>query len=277
MSAGTTARPRPDSLQTGGGFFAVWTVLVLVFFHAPIALLIVYSFNNARFGIAWHGFTTRWYADLFRNEMLLRALQNSLLIASVATVLAVALGTLGAWLLHRYRFPGSRAIALLVFVPMAIPEVLMGVSLLLLFVALKMQLGFATTILAHTTFCFPFVLIAVQARLDGLDPHLEEAALDLGARPWQAFARVILPQLAPAIFSGALMAFALSMDEYIVTSFTAGPSSQTLPLKIFGMVKTGLNPQLNALSALFVAATVLLVIARKVFEKTWVKQSASPP
>ena len=145
----------------------------------------------------------------------------------------------------------------------------MGVSLLILFVSLKMELGFATTIIAHTTFCFPFVLVAVQARLAGIDPHLEEAALDLGARPWQAFWFVIVPFLMPAIIAGALMSFALSVDEYIVTFFTVGPQAQTLPLKIFGMVKTGLNPQLNALSTLFVAATVLLVIAREVLGRLW--------
>jgi len=164
-------------------------------------------------------------------------------------------------MLYRYRFPFQRVIGLLIFIPMVIPEVLMGVSLLAEFVhLLKLPLGYTTLIIAHTTFCFPFVLVSVQASLRGLDPCLEEAAMDLGATPAQAFRLVILPYLLPAVISGALMSFTLSLDEYIVSVFTAGSDSQTLPLKVYGMAKIGLNPQLNALSTLFVIATILLVL-----------------
>jgi spermidine/putrescine transport system permease protein len=241
--------------------FGAWTALVFAFLYIPILLLIIFSFNSSRLNIRWEGFSLKWYGALLDNNILLTAFKNSLIVASVTTVLATLLGTIGAWMLYRYRFPFQRAIGLLIFIPMVMPEVLMGVSLLAEFVQLlKLPLGYVTLIIAHTTFCFPFVLVGVQARLQGLDPFLEEAALDLGATPAKAFGLVIVPYLMPSIISGALMAFTLSLDEYIVSVFTAGSQSQTLPLKVYGMAKVGLNPQLNALSAIFVIATILLVL-----------------
>ena len=241
-------------------FLSSWTAAVLLFLYLPIGVLVAYSFNASRLNIRWTGFTFRWYAELWHNEPILRALQNSLIVAAGATAISVALGTAGAWLLHRYRYRFSGAIQSLLCAPMIMPEIVMGISLLVFFACLGLQLGFLTVIIAHVTFCFPFVLVSVQARLHGLDPALEEAALDLGARPWQAFWLVIVPCLRPAILAGGLMAFTLSMDELIVTFFTAGPASATLPLRIFGMAKIGLNPMLNALSAIFVVATVAAVL-----------------
>jgi spermidine/putrescine transport system permease protein len=248
-------------LRLQGLALGAWTAVVLVFLYVPIALLVVFSFNSSRLNIQWEGFSTQWYVALFSNKVLLGAFQNSLIVASTTTVLSTVLGTLGAWMLHRYRFPFQRALSLMIFVPMVMPEVLMGVSLLVLFVqVLNIPLGFTTMVIAHTTFCFPFVLVGVQARLQGLDPSLEEAAMDLGATPFQAFWKVILPFLMPAIVAGGLMSFTLSLDEYIVSVFTSGAQSQTLPLKIYGMAKVGLNPQLNALSAIFIAATFAFAI-----------------
>ncbi|MBJ7326599.1 MAG: ABC transporter permease subunit [Chthoniobacterales bacterium] len=246
-------------------FFGSWTIAVFGFLYVPILLLIAYSFNDSHLNLYWAGFTTKWYGLLFGNEVLLRAFKNSLIVATASTVLAVVIGTSAAWLLHRYRFPAQQFLGLLIFVPMVMPEVLMGVSLLVLFVTLGMPLGFTTMIIAHTTFCFPFVLVGVQARLHGIDPALEEAAMDLGATPLQAFWLVIVPYLMPAIVAGALMAFTLSFDEYIVSIFTSGSESQTLPLKVYGMVRVGLNPQLNALSTLFIAATALIVVGSQFF------------
>ncbi|MFZ4597516.1 MAG: ABC transporter permease [Terrimicrobiaceae bacterium] len=249
-------------------FFGVWTAGVFAFLYIPIALLVVFSFNSSRLNIRWEGFSTKWYEALFTNKTLIVAFQNSLIVACATTVLATLLGTIGAWMLYRYRFPFQRAIGLLIFIPMVMPEVLMGVSLLVLFVQLlNIPLGFTTLIIAHTTFCFPFVLVGVQARLHGIDPFLEEAAMDLGATPVQAFWKVIVPYLMPAIVSGALMAFTLSLDEYIVTVFTTGAQTQTLPLKVYGMAKVGLNPQLNALSTLFIVGTILVVVLSEVFVK----------
>lgn len=258
----------PPGQRVFRAVFGTWTALVLLFLYLPIAVLVAYSFNTSRLNILWEGFTLKWYEQVWANEPMMRAAKNSLIVASLTTVLAVALGTLGAWLLNRYRFRGGRAIQTLVGVPIMMPEIVMGVSLLILFATARLPLGFATVIIAHVTFCFPFVLLAVRARLAGLDPALEEAALDLGATPLRAFWLVIVPSLRPAIVAGALLAFTLSMDEVIVTYFTASPASATLPLRIFGMAKVGLNPMLNALSALFIVATVTIVLVAERLKKT---------
>lgn len=257
----------PQGPAVQRAFFGGWTIAVFAFLYIPILLLVIYSFNDSRLNLQWVGFTTKWYGLLFQNEVLLRAFKNSLIVAGATTVLSVLIGTSAAWLLYRYRFPAQQLIGLLIFIPMVMPEVLMGVSLLVLFVTLGIPLGYGTLIIAHTTFCFPFVLVGVQARLQGLDPSLEEAAQDLGAPPLKAFWLVIVPYLMPAIVAGALMAFTLSFDEYIVTIFTSGAESQTLPLKVYGMVRVGLNPQLNALSALFIGITALLVIVSQIFTR----------
>ncbi len=234
--------------------------MVFIFLYVPIAVLMVYSFNSSRLNIVWESFTFAWYAKLFANGPLLKAAQNSLLIATGSTILSVIIGTVGAWLLHRYRFRFSRFLQTLVAIPMVMPEILMGISLLILFATIGLQLGFTTVIIGHVTFCFPFVLVAIQARLQGLDPALEEAALDLGATPLQAFWFVIVPCLRPAIIAGALMAFTLSMDELIVTFFIRSASATTLPIQVYGLARVGLNPMLNALSAVFILATVTFVL-----------------
>jgi len=256
-----------------------WTGVVFAFLYLPVALLVLYSFNDSKLGIVWHGFTTRWYAELWSNQTLIRAFKNSLVVAAWTTALSTVIGTAGGWLLFRYKYPFMRAIATLVFVPMIIPEIIMGISLLIFFAVVNaflnerlfgddvLGLGVTTIVISHVTFCFPFVMVAIQARLAGIDPALEEAAMDLGATRAQAFFKVIVPYLLPAIASGALMSFTLSMDEFIVTYFVTGPGSQTLPLRIFGEVKKGLNPQLNAISTLFIVGTAVLVLASE-----WVRK-----
>lgn len=254
-------------MKTTQRLLGVWTALVMAFFYLPIVILIAYSFNSSRLNIVWQGFTLDWYAAIWRDRVLVSSLWNSLYVALVTTVLSVVLGTGGAWLLFRYRFPGVRLLSTLVFIPMIIPEVIMGVSLLIFFVAVQLELGFSTIIISHVTFCFPFVMVAVQARLAGLDPALEEAAQDLGATPWQAFRKILIPYLAPAILSGALMSFTLSLDELIVTYFTASAGTRTLPLEIFGRVKKGLDPTLNAISTVFILSTVMLVVVTELLKK----------
>jgi spermidine/putrescine transport system permease protein len=272
VSHGASNYPRLDRRVTAArlqaGLFGFWTALVFAFLYIPIILLVVFSFNSSRLNIRWEGFSTRWYGELFGNKVLIDAFQNSLSVAIATTILATLLGTVGAWMLYRYKFPYQRALGLLIFIPMVMPEVLMGVSLLVLFVQfLHLPLGFLTLTIAHTTFCFPFVLVGVQARLQGLDPFLEEAAMDLGATPLQAFWKVIVPYLMPAIVSGALMSFTLSLDEYIVSVFTTGAHSQTLPLKVYGMAKVGLNPQLNALSSIFILVTFIFALGSYFFSR----------
>lgn len=244
-----------------------WTVVVLIFFYLPIAILIGFSFNTSRLNILWEGFTLEWYAAIWRDAVLVSSLNNSLIVAVVTTVASVVLGTAGAWLLYRHRFPAVRVVMTLVFIPMIIPEVIMGVSLLILFVTIGLELGYTTIIISHVTFCFPFVMVAVQARLAGLDPSLEEAAMDLGATPTVAFRTVLVPYLMPAIISGALMSFTLSLDELIVTYFTASAGTRTLPLEIFGRIKKGLDPTLNAISTVFIASTVGLVLVTEVLKR----------
>jgi spermidine/putrescine transport system permease protein len=245
--------PAPPAVER---LLALWTALVVVFLYLPIGVLVVYSFNSSRLNVVWEGFTLKWYGALWANGPLLGSLRNSLGVAVATTLSSLVLGTTGAWLLYRYRFRGHRLIHALVSLPIIMPEIIIGISLLCLFSTLSLPLGFTTVIIAHVTFCFPFVLVAVQARLQGLDPALEEAALDLGATPLQAFWHVILPALRPALVAGGLMAFTLSLDEFVVTFFTSSARSATLPLKIYGLARVGLNPMLNALSALLILATL---------------------
>jgi spermidine/putrescine transport system permease protein len=247
-------------VKTFNRFLATWTGVVFVFFYLPIAIMILFSFNQSKLNIVWTGFTLDWYAALWRDAVLVRTLKNSLIVAVATTFVSVVLGTAGGWLLYRYRYRASGLLETLVFLPMIVPEVILGVSLLILFVTIGLQLGYTTIVISHVTFCFPFVMAAVQARLSGLDPSLEEAALDLGATPLQAFTKVLVPYLMPAIVSGALMSFTLSLDELIVTYFTASAGTRTLPLEIFGRVKKGLDPSLNAISTVFVLVTVLAVV-----------------
>jgi len=246
---------------------ATWTGIVFGFFYLPIAVLVLFSFNQSKLNIVWTGFTLEWYAGLWRDTVLVRSLESSLIVATATTALSVLLGTAGGWLLHRYRYRAGGLLETLIFLPMIVPEVILGVSLLILFVTVGLRLGYATVVISHVTFAFPFVMAAVQARLAGLDPALEEAALDLGATPVQAFLKVLVPYLMPAIAAGALMAFTLSLDELIVTYFTASAGTRTLPLEIFGRVKKGLDPSLNAISAVFVGVSVVSVIATELLRR----------
>jgi spermidine/putrescine transport system permease protein len=258
---------------------AGWTALVLVFLYLPIAVLVVYSFNESRLSLVWEGFTFRWYRELFeeasahladeRRSALVASLWHSVEIAAGTTVLSVGLGTGSAWLMHRYRVPALSAVRAAAYIPMILPEILLGIGLLVLFKTLRMELGFLTVILAHTTFCFPFVMVTVQARLAGLDPSLEEAALDLGATPGRAFRLVILPYLLPAIVAGGLLAFTLSFDELVVTYFTRGPKSETLPIKVYGMARVGLSPALNTISTVLVVLTAMIVVVAEALKKVY--------
>ncbi|HVT88970.1 MAG TPA: ABC transporter permease [Tepidisphaeraceae bacterium] len=249
----------PAGMARVHAILGVWTVAVLAFLYLPIVLLSVYSFNASKWASAWHGFTLDWYLQLPHNQALIDSLIHSLLVAIVTTLLATILGTMGAWVAHRYETRYQKFLDATLLLPVVMPEILMGVSLLIFFATIKMQLGYATLVISHTTFCFPFVLLAVKARLAGMDASLEEAAMDLGATPRAAFIRVILPYLRPAIVSGALMSFTLSLDELIISYFVAGPDRQTLPMKVFSLARTGQNATLNAVSTLLILGTCVFV------------------
>lgn len=257
----------PGGMRLANALCGGWTVLVLIFLYFPIVFLVVYSFNSSKLNIVWEGFTWKWYGELVGNQRLIDGFINSITIATASTVLSILLGTGGAWLMYRFRFKHSGAIETAAYLPMVVPEVIMGISLLVFFKTISQPLGYLTVILAHTTFCFPFVMAAVRARLAGLDPALEEAAMDLGAGPGRAFFYVIVPYLMPAIAAGGLMAFALSLDEVIVSYFTTSAASLTLPLRIYGMAKVGLNPMINALSTIFVAVTAVILIVMEFSRK----------
>lgn len=235
------------------------TLLVLVFFYLPIAVLVVNSFNASRFGGSWEGFSLRWYARLLHERDIWHAFRNTMIIAAAATLTSTVLGTSAAFALHRYQSRLQRLHYALIYTPLVIPEILMGMSLLLFFVALKVQLGLFTIYLAHVTFCISYVAMVVLARLQDFDFAIVEAAMDLGAGWWTTLWRVLVPLLAPGILAGALLAFTLSIDDFVISFFVAGPGSTTLPIRIYSMIKFGATPLINALSTILLVFTFLIV------------------
>lgn len=231
--------------------------LAYAFLYAPLVIVVAYSFNDSRLNAEWVGFTLSWYQKLFQNEKMLVAARNSLIIGLTASAVSTVLGTMAGYALYRYR---TRLLPVLVLAPIAIPEILMGVSLLIFFVLVGITLGMVSIILAHIAFCVGFVAIVVRARLAGMDETLTEAARDLGATPWQAFRLVTLPLIMPGVMAGALMAFTLSIDDFVITFFTAGVGSSTLPLQIYTMVKISVTPEVNAVSTLLMALTLALIL-----------------
>ncbi len=232
------------------------------FIYAPIVIVMVYSFNAARFGAGWTGFSTEWYANLIHNDLALKAAKNTLLLAAGSTAVSTLLGTMLGVGLSRFTFPGKRFLQRFLYVPVFIPDIVLAVALLLFFSLLRnwsgwFALGLPTMVLAHVTFQISFVAIVVRARLAGLDPALEEAARDLGANAWRTFRHVTLPLLLPGVLAGALLAFTLSLDDFVVSFFTSGPGATTLPILIYSSVKRGITPEINALSTLIILASLL--------------------
>lgn len=238
----------------------LYATLVYGFLYLPILVLVVFSFNKSKLNATWSGFTLDWYKSLLNNAQILEALKNSLIIAFASTFFAVVIGTLAAIGMYRYKFKGKRVMEGLLYIPVVIPEIVMGISMLAFFSLLNLEAGLLTLILAHITFCIAYVIIVVRARLDGFDIALEEAALDLGATPWQTLTKVTLPVISPGIIAGGLLAFTLSLDDVIISFFASGPDSNTLPLKIFSMVKFGVTPEINALSTLMMVFTLSMVL-----------------
>lgn len=234
-------------------------VLGYVFLYAPIVILVIFSFNASRFASDWRGFTLHWYARLFGNEAIAAALKNSLIAALSSTLISTVFGTMVALAMERYNFWGKLPFDALLYLPIIIPDIAMAVMLLLFFVLTKVGLGLITIIISHVAFNISFVAVVVRARLAYFDITLEEAAQDLYANEWQTFRRVTLPLIMPGILGGALLAFTLSIDDFVITFFTAGPGSTTLPLRIYSMVKLGVTPEINALSSMMLLASMVLV------------------
>lgn len=229
--------------------------LVYLFLYLPLIILIVYSFNDSRVNVGWVGFTLKWYKVLFADKQLIAAAVNSLTIALIASTVSVVLGTLAGVALHKYKVP---LLSTLVMIPVAAPELLVGVSLLLFFILINFTLGMASITLAHIAFCLSFVTIAVKTRMHGMDDSLIDAARDLGASPTKAFFLVLLPTILPGVIAGWLMAFTLSIDDFVITFFTAGVGSSTLPLAIYSMLKMGVTPEVNAASTIIILCTLIL-------------------
>lgn len=240
------------------------TLFALAFLYIPILTLVMQSFNSSRFGGEWKGFSLKWYEALFNDATILDATLNTLIIAFCATILSTILGTLSAWALHRFQTKLQEANYTLVYAPLIMPDILMGISLLLLFVSIGADLGLATVVIAHTTFCVSYVAFTVLARLQDFDFSIIQAAQDLGAGWGRIIRQILLPLLWPGIAAGAMMAFTLSMDDFVVTFFVGGPGSTTLPVKVFSMMKHGSPAIINALSVIFMSLTFTVAIAGQI-------------
>jgi putrescine transport system permease protein len=246
---------------------AVALAFGLAFLYLPIAVLVIYSFNDSRLVTVWGGWSLRWYRALATDRAMIDAALASLGVAAASAALATVLGTLAAVALTRFRFRGRAPFAAMVYAPLVIPEVITGLSLLLLFVAVGLDRGFFTIIIAHTTLTMCFVTVVVQSRLASFDRSLEEAAMDLGCPPGRTFFAITLPLIAPAVAAGFLLAFSLSLDDLVVASFTTGPGATTLPIRIYSEVRLGVKPEINAVCTIFIAVVAVAVVAASLAEK----------
>jgi spermidine/putrescine transport system permease protein len=243
-----------------------WLLAVFLFLYAPIVILVVFSFNDSRRNIVWRGFTTEYYARAWENASLIEAFANTMTIALLSTVFSTLVGALLALALWRFRFPGKPALEAAAALPIVIPEICLGVALLVFFnrlgwpQGLLWPLNLAPIVLSHVAFSFPFVMIVVRARLEGFDRSFEEASKDLGASEWQTFRNVMVPYMGPGLVAGALLAMTLSLDDFVITFFTSGPDTITFPIKIYSMVRFGATPEVNAASTVLIAITIVLTV-----------------
>lgn len=239
---------------------ALYVIGMYFFLYVPLIVTIIFSFNDAGTAEHWNGFTTKWYVALFRDQSLIKAAFRSLLLAAMAATTSTVVGTIIAIALHRYRFIGQRVVFGSLSVIMMSPEIIQGISLVMVFVILGVPLGFVTVLLSHTVFCFPFVTMTVLARLKGFNRNLVEAAADLGATDVSIVQKILIPLVLPAVFAGWLMSFTLSIDDVIISFFVSGKNYEILPLKIYSMVRTGIQPDVNALCAAMFFATFAVVL-----------------
>lgn len=260
-------RGAPGPLEYTRRFWVrAWLAATFLFLYAPIVILVVFSFNDSRRNIVWRGFTTKYYAKAMANDSLIEAFTNSLVVAFLSTLVSTVLGTLLALALWRFRFPGKPVVEGANALPIVIPEICMGVSLLVFFSSIGLMSGIpwpaslTPIVIGHIAFSFPFVAVVVRARLEGFDRSLEEASKDLGASEWQTLRYVMIPFLKPGIVAGALLAMTLSLDDFVITFFTSGPETITFPIKIYSMVRFGATPEVNAASTVLIAITLLLTV-----------------
>jgi spermidine/putrescine transport system permease protein len=267
---------RPTSDRVRGVLLAIWSGLALLYLFIPVFIVVLFSFNanKGRFNFTWQGFTLKHWAHPFADPDLAKALTTSLEVALLATLIATALGTFMAMALVRYRFRGRSAVDFFVFMPLSSPEVVLGAALLSLFLTLNVSTGFATIVIAHVMFCVSYVVVTVKARLEGMDRHIEEAAMDLGATEWTTFRKVTLPMIAPGVAAAALLSAALSIDDYVITSFNAG-QTQTFPLFIFGATRQGVPPEVNVLATCLLIVVLLLMGLNVLLQSRLAKRDAA--
>ena len=237
----------------------IYVGVITVITYIPILLTVVYSFNASKISSIWEGFSLKWYAELFQDRDIWEALVNSLILAALSCLGAVVIGTMGALGMYRKKSRLNDTVAYFSMLPIMIPEIILGMVFLSVFSLMGLPFGMVTLVIAHTTFCIPYVYSTVKARLVGMDKSLEEAALDLGASDWRVFFDVTLPLIAPAIWSGVMLSFAMSFDDVVISIFLTGPTVNTLPVKIYTKLKTGVTPEINALAALMLGVTILLL------------------
>lgn len=252
-----------------------YACLVYLFLYLPIAVVVAFSFNTSKLNVVFEGFTLEWYVKMWSNKALMDSFVNTLIVAVVSTLLATVLGTLCAVGLNRFEFRLKSLISNTLYIPIVIPELVFAIAVLILFSSINIPMSMFTLIVSHVTFSMPFVVITVRSRLAGFDKSVEEAARDLGANELHTFFRVTLPMIAPGVMSGAMLALTLSLDDVVVSFFTAGPDSQTLPLRILGMVKKGISPDVNALSTLIILGTVLLLVSTTIIQTKLEKQETA--
>lgn len=241
-------------------------VLTFIFLFAPIVVLVLYSFNESKMNVVFTGFTFKWYGELLKNTDLLEAFFNTLIIAFTSTVISTIIGTISAIGLQRYDFKLKHLVNSLIYIPIVIPEIVLGISLLSVYTMANLRLGMLSLIISHIAFSIPFVITSVRSSLNLLPKEYEEAAYDLGANKYQVFSKVILPLIKPGVISGATLALTLSLDDVVISYFTAGPGSNTLPLKIYSMIKTGITPDVNALSTILLLVTVVILTISSVIQ-----------
>lgn len=234
--------------------------LIFVLMYLPIAVVIVFSFNESKFPVRFTGFSLKWYQELFSDSAMIEALGNSLFLGVVSCFVSAVIGTLGAVGLSRIHWKTKGILEYISILPLMIPEIILGMVLMAFFYMMNLPFGMLTLLIGHTVFCVPYILMEVKARLAGMDPSLEEAARDLGAGPFRAFWDVILPLIMPAVMSGSLLAFAMSMDDVVISIFINGPRLSTLPIKVYTQIKTGVTPEANALCTIMLAVTLLILL-----------------
>lgn len=241
--------------------------LVYVFFYLPIVVMIAYSFNDSTFSVAWQGFTLQWYRELIHDTEILQIMKNSLVIAFVSSTLACIIGSISAVAIYRYRFKGRQFLSSLIFVLIVVPDLVFGIALLMFYHTTGLPLGFLSLLLAHITFCLPFVMVTLQSRLSNISRNMLEAAQDLGASDFIIFKRVIIPNLLPSLIAAWLLSLTLSLDDVMISFFVSGPSYQILPLYIYSKVRTGVTPEINALCTLLLVFTVVCVFIANRFNR----------